>query len=622
MAGFVVEAVAEGENFAGPLKLVDLGECEEVKSRVAGRARVAWARWRDSHQLNLIETSDRLLLIEGQPDRPPAADEELQRWLDGRGGSFRGFQLEYPCASRPVRICAFVDPLGTRPIYLLSSRNRICFADKLSTIAANTPGLDCDWGALLEGAVLASLYSAGTSIRGVEQLVPGEVVEIDDTSISRRRQSPYTLSSAAKPDPSAVARPEKALRRAVAETWTEPEGRLLLSGGLDSRLILGLAEGRRKALTVDWYPSETEIVREVAAACDADLEVLPFVPEDYCERMLQGFLVTGAMHQSRNVGQLGVLRRWRSAGIPAITHGYFHNTVFRGWTSERWRRFPDRDSPLYDYMGFNGYYFERFGQYVSMIPKILALLSAEGRDQLKHQLGRLSESIKPVVIDGFDLTFERRVLTEVVRQVYFSWFLAWLEEIDVESPVFHPAVWDWYSSTHPADRHNDRAVHLLYQTIGRGLADIPDLATGELVRPAREARRVHWRNQFWYPAARQVLRTTIRLGLWTPRPPPDVPSHDWNGVFRQRTILDALCAGIEEIRENPLFDARQLSSTLVAYLNGDDSKLDALWAVASIRQWHQFVRDAGAGYRAVRNIAETAAVCNGSREPQPTSQTW
>jgi hypothetical protein len=92
MAGFVVEAVAGGENFAGPLKLVDLGECEEVKSRAAGRARAAWARWRDSRQLNLIETSDRLLLIEGQPDRPPAADEALQRWLDGRGGSFRGFQ--------------------------------------------------------------------------------------------------------------------------------------------------------------------------------------------------------------------------------------------------------------------------------------------------------------------------------------------------------------------------------------------------------------------------------------------------------------------------------------------------------------------------------------------------
>jgi hypothetical protein len=238
---------------------------------------------------------------------------------------------------------------------------------------------------------------------------------------------------------------------------------------------------------------------------------------------------------------------------------------------------------------------------------VLALLSAEGRYQLKHQLGRLSKDIEPVIIDGFDLTFERRVLSEPARQVYFPIFLGWIEEIDVQSPVFHPAVWDWYSSTHPADRYNDRAVHLLYQTIGRGLADIPDLATGEPVRPVREARRIRWRNQFWYPAARRVMRTVIRLGLWDPRAP-DTPGQDWNTVFRQRPILEALCAGIEEIRENPLFDTGKLASTLGDYLNGDNRQLDALWAVATIGQWHRFVQDTGAGHRAVRRIVENAAV--------------
>jgi hypothetical protein len=612
MAGFVIETVTAGEDFAGPLKLVDVGECEELRSRAAGHARVAWARWRDSRQLILIETADRLLLIEGQPDRPPAADEELQHWLTGRGGSFRGFQLEYSRCGSPMRICAFVDPLGTRPIYLLSSRNRICLADKLSTIVANTRGLECDWGGLLEGAVLASMYSTGTSIRGVEELLPGEVVEIEGASISHRHRSPYTLSSAAKPDPSAPARLTHALQQAVAETWTQRQGRLLLSGGLDSRLILALAEGPRKVMTVDWYPSETEIVREVAAACGAELEVLPFAPEDYCERMRSGFLVTGAMHQSRYVTQLGMTRCWRSAGIPAITHGYFHNTVFRGWTSERWRRFPNRDSSLYEYMGANSHYFDLFGQYESVTPEVLALLSAEGRRQLKDQLSRLSESIDPVIVDGFDLTFERRLLSRVVRQVYFPVFLGWLEEIDVESPVFHPAVWDWYNSTHPADRYRDKAVHLLYQTIGRGLADIPDLATGRPVRPLPEGLRVRSRNQFWYPAARRVVRTVIRRGLWTPRPPADIPSQDWAGAFRQRTVLDALCAAVEEIKENPLFETRQLSSSLGAYLNGDNNQLDALWAVAAIGQWHHFVRSAGVGYQAVREIAETEAICAGS----------
>jgi hypothetical protein len=616
MTGFVIEAVAPSKDFAGPLKLVDLGQSDIVHHRVIDRTKVAWARWRGSRQMTMIETRGRLLLVEGQPDRIPSADEDVRTWLNGRGGSFRGFQLEFGSAGRPVRICAFVDPLGTRPIYLLSTRARICLADKLSTIVANTPSLQCDWGGLLEGAILGSMYSAGTTVRNVEQLLPGEIVEIDGVSISRRCRAPYSLDSKAQPDPNAPVRLRDALRHAVAETWTQPDSRLLLSGGLDSRLILGLAEGKRKTMTITWYPAEMVIVRQVAAACGADSEIIPFVPEDYCERMTNGFLITAAMHQSRNVGLLGMTRRWRLAGIPAITHGYFHNTIFRGWVSERWRRFPDRDSPLYDYMGVNANYFDRFGQYRSMTPKVLALLSAGGRSELKNQLRHLSESIEPVVVDGFDLTFERRVLQQVVRQVYFSWFLSWIEEIDVESPVFYPSVWDWYRSTHPTDRYNDRAVHLAYQTIGRGLADIPDLSSGEPVRPVREDPRARWRNRIWYEAARQGLRAARHIGLWNPGEVPSIPGQDWNKVFRQQPIIEALCAGVEEIRQNPLFDAGLLSSTLAAYLNGDDSQLDALWAVAITGQWHRFVQDAGAGHKAVRSVATNAMTRSGREASQ------
>jgi hypothetical protein len=602
MAGFVIEVVAKGQDFAAPLRLVDLGECNIVQSRSFAGARVAWARWRGSRHLTIIEKPDRLLLVEGQPDRAPDFEESLQDWLDGRSGSFRGFEIEFR-RGRPTRICAFVDPLNTRPIYLLNNRTRICVADKLSTIVANTSGLESDWGGLLEGAVLGSVYSTSTSVRNVEQLLPGEVVEIEGVSILSRHNYPYAFTAAPKPDPNAPELLKQAMRRAIAETWTNPEGRLLLSGGLDSRMVLGLADGERKALTIDWYPAETAIAGRVAAACGAELDIIPFAPKDYCERMQNGFLITAAMHQSRCVNNLGMTRRWRAAGIPAITHGYFHNTIFRGWTSEKRRRYPDRDSPLYPYMGLNANYFDGFGQYRSMTPQVLMLLSKEGHHHLRQQLGRLSESLEPCIIGGFDLTFERRLLKNAVRQVYFSIFLGWIEEIDVESPVFHGAVWDWYRSTHPADRYNDHAVTLLYQTIGRGLAEIPDSGTGRPVRPLSEPRRVRWRNQFWYPAARSLVRTSAKLGLWSPRPEYSIPSQDWSKVFRQRPILDALCAGIEEIKGNPLFDGPLLSSALAGYLSGDDKQLDALWALAIIGQWDRFLRDAAvAGHHAVRSI--------------------
>jgi len=619
MAGFVIELVAPGTEFGGALKLVDLGQCELVQSRVFGTARIAWARWQATRQLTIFETPDRLLFVEGQLDRWPAYGEKLTQWLDGRAGSFRGFQVALGPPGQPPRICAFVDPLATRPIYLLSTAKRICLADKLATVVANTPGLDCGWHGLLECAALGSMYSSGTTVSDVEELAPGEVLETEGVAIVRRRRTPYQFDSLAMPDPHAPARLEEALRTAICETWTEADGRLLLTGGLDSRLILGLSEGKRKAMTVDWWPRETAITRQVAAACGADLEVIRFSPDDYHEMMLNGFLVTGAMHQSRYVNQFGIARRWRQAGIPAITHGYFHNSAYRGWLSERWQRHSDLYTPLAAYMGSKAHYFDIFDQYFSTRPRVLSLLSGEGHRYLKSQLARLADSMVPVIVDGFDLTFERRMLQNIVRQVYFSLFLGWIEEIDVESPIFHPAIWRWYGSTHPADRYNDNAVNRLYQTVGRGLADIPDFNTGQPVPPVAKDPAQLWRNQFWFPIARLLVRTARRIQPQSaqnrPEPPsPMGPSQDWDGAFRQKVVIEALCAGIEEVKGSPLFDTHALESTVVAYLNGDDSVRDALWAVAITGQWHRFVQSAGTDHPAVRTVVGSDRVGSGELE--------
>ena len=618
MAGFVIECIAPGSEFGGGLKLVDLGQCEVVQSRNFGSVRIAWTRWQITRQLTVIERPDRLLFVEGQPDRMPARDEGLRHWLDGRTGSFRGFQVQFGPPGGLPWICAFVDPLGTRPIHLLCTERRLCLADKLATVVANTPGLDCAWGGLLECAALGSMYASGTTVANVEELAPGEVVEAKGVSILRRRATPYQFYLSATPDPRAPARLEEALRTAVRETWTEPEGRLLLSGGLDSRLILGLSEGKRKTLTVDWWPGETSIARQIAAACGADFEVIPFEPQDYCEMMLNGFLVTGAMHQSRYVNHLGMTRRWRKAGMPAITHGYFHNSVYRGWLSERWQRYPDRHTPLAAYMGSKAHYFDSFDQYYSVRQGLLTLLSGEGRQQLKGQLARLADSIAPAIVDGFDLTFEKCVMQNVARQVYFSIFLGWIEEIDVESPIFHSAVWNWYLSTHPADRYNDHSVNLLYQTVGRGLAEIPDSSTGKLVPSLVADPAQPWRNQVWFPLARLLVQTARQLQAQIGRPPRsrtsqrDAGQH-WNAVFRQKAIVETLCAGIEEIKENPLFDARALTAAVAAYLNGDDGIRDALWAAATTGQWHRFVQRAGADHSAVRSVTSSNPASGGER---------
>ena len=75
------------------MKLVDLGGCEITDKFEIGNVRGAWAYLNGSAQWRITKTVDRVLLIEGQPDRFPGEGVPIDRWLDGRSGSFRGFEV-------------------------------------------------------------------------------------------------------------------------------------------------------------------------------------------------------------------------------------------------------------------------------------------------------------------------------------------------------------------------------------------------------------------------------------------------------------------------------------------------------------------------------------------------
>lgn len=598
MSGFVVESRISNASGNLPLRLVDLGHCEMVAARSLGRTRIAWARWTESRHLRVWESPRRFLFVEGQPDRLPGDNEPLEKWLNGRGGSFRGFEIEFR-AGLPERITVFVDPMGTRPIFLLTQPGRICFADKLASIVANTPGLECDWGALIECAVVGSTISAPTSVRHVVMLAPGEVVQIDETAVSRRRSSPAVLDTGVRPSHDASKRLEHALRTAISKTWTDPDACLLLSGGLDSRLLLGLSSlPAPKTATLDIYPEETPIARQVAKARGADFRVLPCSLEHCCLVMQKGYLLTGAMHQSIVGWPLGLGYEWRKLGIPAVVHGYFHNTIFRGWAAERWQKYPDLDFSLAQYMGPKAHYFDGFPNSRKLLDGVIDLLSEDGRELLRRQLTSLADQLEMILIDGFDLTRERLMMREVGRQLNFATFAAWLEEIDVVSPVFHPAPWNWYATTHPADRHRDLAVRQAYQTMAYGLRDIPDLSTGP-VRVLPKDWRETMRNQVWFPAARKIKRKLARYRK--PRPPKRTHTPtDFDKIYRQPAIVEALCLGVEALRGNPVFDRSALDNALAAYLAGDNGPGNSLWTVASAGQWQQFLKACGAGDPAIR----------------------
>ncbi len=584
MAGFAVEVFLRVVDPLSPLKLVDVGGCEVTGCCELGNARAAWTHWRGSAQWHIARTPKRVLLIEGQPDRLPHAQEPLQSWLAGRSGSFRGFEITYEGPTHPATVRIFTDPLGARPVYYLVSESNVSIADKLSTVVLNTDkSLEPDWGGLLESAVLGSLYSYKTTVKDAVWLAPGECLEFRGGEITQRWKNDLpqdSLLSASEVERHPAQTLRLALERAIAETWSDPETRLLLSGGLDSRILLALASGKRKTFTVDLYGGETKIAKQVAAAAGSEHAVVP--PPEYEYPMRWGYLVTGAMHASQFATHLGLVRAWRESGIPGITHGYFHNTLYRGWTAAPYERYPFCTSVLFELMGRNAYYLERYGcRQGTFQGDMYSLLSDDGKNLLRSQLRELGDSLQPVVVDGYDLTFERRLLEFVSRQVFFPCLLAWYEALDVASPIFHPALWTWYALSRPRDRDRDWAVRQVYLTLDHPAAKVPDANTGQAIAHIKESWRDKLRHQFWYAP----LRLLYRKMFWKPSPYQH-GGMDWGNRMRAPGTLSALEDGVSALEGNALFNQGKLRAAMDAYHRGENIDLvDSICALAQMGQW-------------------------------------
>jgi len=604
LAGFLLKSFAAPTQTRCPLKVLDLGGCENADQFQIGNVRGAWAYFDGSSGWRITKQRDRVLLIEGQPDRCPSSEESIERWLEGRSGSFRGFEVRQNGPDSP-KVLVFTDPLGTRPVYLFSTSEGFCVSDKLAAIAINSPtSTELDWGGLLETAALGALYSYKTTIKDAQLLSPGESIELQGCTVVRRRKNALPVDSSLTPEDVQRCPAEtlkSALTKAVAETWTNPEARLLLSGGLDSRILLALASGRRKALTLEMYSHETEVAKWVASVSGVQQDVVP--APDYEFPMRWSYLVTGAMHDSRLSTHLGLVEGWRKQGIPEVVHGYFHNTMYRGWTARPFERFPTTGSILFEWMGPNAYYFDRYGCLPESLPRHLYdTLTVDGQTILKEQLRQLADSIKPVIVEGFDLTFERRLLEFVSRQVYFGVMLAWYEAVDVASPVFHPAVWSWYAFSRPKHRDRDWAIREVFLNLDHPAAKLPDSSGGSPGEHLKVDWRDRVRNQFWYPALRNGYHKLFPVRQLTDT------SMRWGTRLREPRILELMEEATTEVSNCALFDGQKVRTKFEGYRLGDDELVDLVSALTALGQWLKVVREPNSLTKFVREFQNVRVV--------------
>jgi hypothetical protein len=592
MAGFCLEIRArEITESLPPLRPVDLGGsgCEQTFSWSG--ARLAWSCRSDSRQWWTREQPGGLLLIEGHPDRHPAPNESLEDWLSGeRWGSFRGVEIRGPeQPSAAVEASIFVDPLATRPLYLHRAADRVLVSDKLSTIALNSAEPGIHWPALLEAMTLGSVYTPDTTLEGVDELAPGERIVLRGVDILRRTRS--QLPSGADLDAQRVRRDPvgtllAAMEKAVVETWTDPEVWLLLSGGLDSRLVLALAGPGRKAVTLQLFDDETEVARQVAACCQAEFRVFPHRRADFLPSAELAAAAGGAMHDAHFFNHLGLGAKWRSDGVGAVTHAYLFDTLLKGYFL-----LPDASlthSVLAEFMPRGARYFDRISGRGSAFAAddVIAMLTPRGREALLARLAALDESLTAESSDGLDGTFEKRVLGRISRQIHYGTLLGWCEELDVVSPIFHPALWSWHAHSRARDRANGRAFVQALLSLDHDVVRVTDSNTGALPRMPERSWRDSIRHNRFYQRFLQPVRRQLRGNAAEVTFPSGLGER-----FRQQDAIGFLTTSIDEMRGHEWFSAAVIDSYLANFRGGQERYLEPLLACASAGRWQEIVRE-------------------------------
>ena len=589
MAGFCIEVRASGDAPTRSLRLIDLPPRTTADSFQHGGVTAAWIHPPESRHYYVRYASDRLLFIEGVPDRLPLEGESLPAWLAGRWGSFRGFEIAYSAQPGPAQVTAFVDPLCTRPIFYRRVEGQLLIADKLATLALNSANdATLNWDAVLEAMLLGSVYRYHlTTLAGAEEIAPGEALTFRDGQVVARLtnklpEDDTKTATAVRADP--VGSLTEALRRSVRECWTDTNAVLLLSGGLDSRAILALAGEGRRAVTIEKTASETEIAKQIAAACRAELIALPYRQDEWLLRAQLGFWLANATHDSEFINDVGLSERLRPLGIYAIAHGYLFDTILKGWLIRPLHQHADLSQTVLGRLGPAGAHFRDTSSRASFYSDtdLLGMLSGDGAQQAIAQLRGTAASLKPVSDGRLDITFERHVLPWVSKQVHYGCYVSWMEGLDLSSPVFHPALWSWYWHSSAEDRYLGRAYRRALVGLQHPAFAVPDANTGAPISIPKERWTDTAQDRLWYRTMRRIYRAVRK-----DRPPPFRDKR--SDRFRSPEGRELFEFGVETLRSNPVFDRAALERSIKEFFDGSDRPFEPLLTITGVAQWYDLV---------------------------------
>lgn len=139
---------------------------------------------------------------------------------------------------RSGRLECFADQLGLRTLYYAQGSGEICLSTRLDWVARAAGHSEVDWAALGSRWLLFNQLSYGSGVTGIERLGPGGYALFEDGSIVRfTANRPWLPAFEPESPETALGILRQLVQCALSHPYVPSLG---LSGGLDSRVLLAL----------------------------------------------------------------------------------------------------------------------------------------------------------------------------------------------------------------------------------------------------------------------------------------------------------------------------------------------------------------------------------------------
>ena len=516
-------------------------------------------------------------------------------FVAGLNGEFSG--LVFDRQNGKARL--FTDRIGSRPLFYTRTATALVFSSRIQSIGLHpdrTPSFDPRF--LTEFFSVQKVFGTATPLVGVRKMPPASILsggpdgsEVTHRTYWRPQYRPRDRSPAS-------------LAEEVAKTFFEVckervrddlDYGVLLSGGSDSRLILGVLRELGRSPTAfhmtNWRSRETRTTEQVAQAADVDLRVLKRGPE-YHERLLEAVPqfsnFVGAFDESVATGFADEL-----ASVDVVLTGYLGDTMFGEYplyVSGASRVFhPGTEQQVRSVSEFVDRYLGRYyspAQTPDFLdaPEISTVMNenihAENGTVLHH--GVAYPSLREVQLcEYYPLTNQfASANTDSVRQITGHW-----------SPFFDNRLIDLSLSIPARDRIRYDPINLALSHLSPRMAGIPHAATGiPLDESTRTGRRYYLR--------RKGMKLAHRLTEERP-PAPHLRHGPWMNereLIRGRPFVEeAIDRNEELIAALPFLDTAGVRECYRDHLDGENH-WRSLYTLLTLLETPVAER-VGAGYR-------------------------